>query len=154
MKQVVSNGRKITSRRPISQGQFLYNRISSVENGLFRLVSSEAISYTVGFRPSKTAVFDWPFFRLDSSAISYTVGFRQSKTDLFDWPLFRPDSSGPSYRQSSRYYIFCDLLRGGWCEGVLLLYGSRNRLAALCFAFSPRAMAQRTLVPASWWLWT
>ena len=30
---------------------------------------------------------------------------------------------------------------------------SRNRLAALCFALSPRATARRTLVPASWWLW-
>ena len=66
---------------------------------------------------------------------------------------FRLDSSGPSsYRQSSRFYSFCALPKGGWCEGVLL-YSSRNRLAALCFALSPRATAQRTLVPASWWLW-
>ena len=37
-------------------------------------------------------------------AISYTVGFRQSKTALFDWTFFRLDSSGPSsYRQSSSY---------------------------------------------------
>ena len=46
---------------------------------------------------------------------------------------------------------FCALPRGGWCEGVLL-YSSRNRLAALCFALSPRATARRTIVPASWWL--
>ena len=64
----------------------------------------------------------------------------------------RLDFSGPSYRQSSRFYSFCALPRGGWCEGVLL-YDSRNRLAALCFAISPPATARRTLVPASWWLW-
>ena len=35
-------------------------------------------------------------------AISYAVGFRQSKTALFDWTFFRLNSSGPSsYRQSS-----------------------------------------------------
>ena len=44
------------------------------------------------------------------------------------------------------------LERGGWCEGVLL-YSRRNRLAALCFALSPRVTARRTFVPASWWLW-
>ena len=66
---------------------------------------------------------------------------------------FRLESSGPSpYRQSSRFYSFCVLPRGGWCAGVLL-YSSRNRLAALSFALSPRATAGRTLVPASWWLW-
>ena len=35
-------------------------------------------------------------------AISYAVGFRQSKTALFDWTFFRLDSSGPSsYHQST-----------------------------------------------------
>ena len=64
----------------------------------------------------------------------------------FSWP-------GPSsYRQSSRFYSFRALPRGGWCEGVPL-YSSRNRLAALCIALSPRATARRTLVPANWWLW-
>ena len=78
---------------------------------------------------------------------------RPFSTGLFiDWTFFRLDSSGPSYRQSSRFYIFRALPRGGWCEGVLL-YSSRNRLAVLCFALSPRATARRTLVPASWWLW-
>ena len=68
--------------------------------------------------------------------ISYAVGFRQLKTALVDWTFFRLDSSGPSYRQSSRFYSFCALPRGGWCEGVLL-YSSRNRLAALVLrAFS------------------
>ena len=38
-------------------------------------------------------------------AISFTVGFLQSKTALFDWIFFRLESSGPSsYRQSSRFY--------------------------------------------------
>ena len=36
------------------------------------------------------------------AAISYAVGFRQSKTALFDWTFFRLDSPGPSsYRQSN-----------------------------------------------------
>ena len=71
---------------------------------------------------------------------------------LFDWTFFRLDSSGPSsYRQSSRFDSFCALPRGGWCEGVLL-YSSRNRLAALCFALSPRATARRTLVPGGFGL--
>ena len=56
----------------------------------------------------------------NSQAISYAVGFRQSKTALFDWTFFRLDSFGPSYHQSSRFYSFCALRRGGWCEGVLL----------------------------------
>ena len=88
---------------------------------------------------SKIAV---PALNCTSKAISYTVGFRQSKTDLFDWTFFRLDSFGPSYyRQLSRFYNFCVLPRGGWCEGVLL-YSSRNWLAALCFALSPRATAR------------
>ena len=42
-----------------------------------------------------------------AKAISYTVGFRQSKTALFDWTFFRLESSGPSsYRQSSRFCSF------------------------------------------------
>ena len=45
------------------------------------------------------------------------------------------------------FYSFCALPRGDWCEGVLL-YSSRHRLAALCFALSPRTTARRTLVPA------
>ena len=75
-------------------------------------------------------------------AISYTVGFRQSKTALFDRTIFRLDSSGPSsYRQSSRFYSFWALPRGGWCKGVLLYccMAVENRLAALCFARSSRA---------------
>ena len=63
-------------------------------------------------------------------AISYTVGFRQSITALFNWTFFRLDSSGPSsYRQSSRLYSFCALLRCGWCEGVLL-YGTRKSVGS------------------------
>ena len=80
----------------------------------------------------------------------YTVGFRQSKTTLFDWTFFRPDFPNQSLL-SSRVHSFCALPRGGWCE-VVLLHSSRNRLAALCFVLSPRARARRTLVPASWWL--
>ena len=62
-------------------------------------------------------------------AISYTVGFRQSKTALFGWIFFRLDSSCPSYRQSSRFYSSCTLPRDGWCEGVLL-YGSRKSIGS------------------------
>ena len=42
------------------------------------------------------------------------------KKALFDWTFFRLESSGPSYRQSGRFYSFCALPRGGWCEEVLL----------------------------------
>ena len=71
-----------------------------------------------------------------SEAISYAVGFRQSKTALFDCTFFRLDSSGPSsYCQSSWFYSFCALPGGGWCEGVLL-YSRRNRLAAVLRAVS------------------
>ena len=56
---------------------------------------------------------------------SYTVGFRQSKTASFDWTFFRLHSSGSSYRQPSRFCSFCAFPRGDWCEGVLL-YGSRK----------------------------
>ena len=61
--------------------------------------------------------------------ISYTVGFRRSKTALFDCFFFRLDSSEPSSRQSSRFYSFCALPRGGWCEGVLL-YGTRKSVGS------------------------
>ena len=72
----------------------------------------------------------------------------------FFWPFFLSsvEPISCSYRQSNRYYSFCALLRGGWCEGVLL-YISRNRLAAQCFALSSRATARRARVRASWWLW-
>ena len=46
-------------------------------------------------------------------AISYTGGFRQLKTALCDRNFSRLDYSGPSYRQSSRFYSFCALPRGG-----------------------------------------
>ena len=54
------------------------------------------------------------------------------RPDFFSTGLFRLDSSGPSsYRQSSRFYSFCTLPRGGggWCEGVLL-YGARNSVGS------------------------
>ena len=84
-------------------------------------------------------------------AISYTVRFRQSKTALFDWAFFRLDSSGPSsYRQSSRFYSFCTLPRGGWCEGVLL-YGSRKSVGSSGFRafFASNACLARD-EPSSW----
>ena len=69
--------------------------------------------------------------------ISYTVGFRWSKTVLFDWTVFRLDSAGPSYRQPSRFHSFCALSRGGWCEGVLL-YGTRKSVgSSVLRAFFP-----------------
>ena len=43
----------------------------------------------------------------------------------FRLDFFRLDSYGSSYRTSRRFYSFCALPRGGWCEGVLL-YGSRK----------------------------
>ena len=96
--------------------------------------------------------------------------------NVFDWIFFQLDSSGPSYRQSSRFHTFCALPRRGWCEGyssrksvgssvlrsrvdficfVLFLDAGgvrdtavENRLAALCFARSSRAMrASRVTTP-------
>ena len=105
-----------------------------------RLPLPLGVVVAVGFTPPLLAsylpCFVFYFFRsfFLPYALSYTVGFRQSKTAPFDWTFFRLESSGPSsYRQSSRFNGFCALPRGGWCEGVLL-YGSRNRLAAVCFA--------------------
>ena len=78
-------------------------------------------------RPFSTGFF-WSFFLSSVEPISY------------------------SYRQSSRFFNSCALPGGGWFEGVLL-YSSRNRLAALSYALSSRATARRIFVPASWWLW-
>ena len=69
------------------------------------------------------------FCMLKPFLIRTVVGFRQSKTALFDWTFFRLDSSGPSYRQSSRFYSSCALPRDGWCEGVLL-YDTRNSVGS------------------------
>ena len=87
-----------------------------------------------------------PFLILQSDSASRKQPF---STGLFptDWNL-----PVPLFIVSRVDFIVYALPRGGWCEGILL-YSSRNRLAALCFAFSPRATARRTLVPASWWLW-
>ena len=68
-----------------------------------------------------------------SKAISVTVGFRQSKTALLDSTHFRLDSSGPSsYRQLSQFYSFCAFPRGDWCEGVLR-YGSQKSVGSSVF---------------------
>ena len=70
---------------------------------------------------------------------SYAIGFRQSKTALFDQTFFRLDSfAPPSYCQSSRFHGFRALSGGGWCEGVLL-YGSRTSLGCSALrAYSAR----------------
>ena len=73
-------------------------------------------------------------------AISYTVGFRQSKTALFDWTFFRLDSSGRSSYLVSRvdftvFVLFSEAVgvREYCCMAV------EDRLAALRFARSPQA---------------
>ena len=98
----------------------------------------------------------WPTCPVSSyfapKAISYTVGFRPSRTTFVAWTLFRLDSYGPCYRQSSRFYSFCALPRGCWCKGVLLYccMAVENRLAALFVPRSPRAMrASRATNPRS-----
>ena len=79
------------------------------------------------------------------SAISYTVGFRQSKTALFDWPSLIQSVSASRKRPFSTR-LFCDWIllvlllkvsrvhfvvfvllpdRCGWCQGILL-YGTRK----------------------------
>ena len=77
----------------------------------------------------------------NSQAISYTVGFRQSKTALFDRTFSRLDSSGPFSWVVSRVdfiRVFVPLLEavgvGEYCCIAL-----ENRLVALCFARSSRA---------------
>ena len=61
----------------------------------------------------------------------------------FRLDFFWLGSSGrSSYRQLSRFCGCCALPRGCWCEGVLLCcccMAVESRLAALCFARSPRA---------------
>ena len=87
--------------------------------------SSES-SHFLSFRSGSTTRFHQSVPRMASKAISYTVGFRQSKTALFDWTWFRLDSSGlSSYSQSNRFYRLCALPIGGWCKGVML-YGTRK----------------------------
>ena len=76
------------------------------------------------------------------------VGFRQSKTALFDWTLFRLEFSGPSYRQLSRLYSFRARPEGGWCEGVLL-YSRRNWLAAKLLCASRFLREDRLDEPSS-----
>ena len=51
------------------------------------------------------------------------------------------------------FVVFVLFLEAVGVREYCCTYSSRNRLAALCFALSPRATARRTLVPASWWLW-
>ena len=80
----------------------------------------------------------------------YTVGFRPSKTALFDWAFFRLDSSGtPPYRPSSRFHSFCALSGGGWCEGVLL-YGRRKSFgSSVLRAFSTKQRSFARDAPSS-----
>ena len=79
---------------------------------------------TVGFRQSKTAFFATGFF-----FTGFFWSFLSSVESIFDFIVFA---------------LFLEAI------GVReLVVGS-----SLCFAHSPRATARRTLVPASWWLWT
>ena len=64
----------------------------------------------------------------------------------FSYSLIPPVENGPfrldffstgffwsfSYRQSSRFYSFCALTRGGWCEGVLLYHTAGDIGWQLC----------------------
>ena len=95
---------------------------------------------------------DESIFDLGVLAISHnTVGFRQLNTALFDWTFFRPESNGHSCRQSSPFYSFCDLPRGGWCRGGTVVQQSKS-VGSSVLGASPRATARRILVPESWWL--
>ena len=56
------------------------------------------------------------------------------RLDLFSFFLL--DSSGlSSYRQSSRFYCFCALPRGGLCEGVLLYCSRKSASSSVIRAF-------------------
>ena len=68
-------------------------------------------------------------------AVFYTVGFRQSKTGLFEDGPFLLDIFSTAFYWSfyfssveSILYFFAPL-RGDWCEGVLL-YGSRKSVGS------------------------
>ena len=108
--------------------------------------------------PLRTVPPSSPPFRIQPSliikAMSYTVGFRRSKTALFDRTFFRLDSSGPSScRQASRFYSFRALPRGGWCEGVLM-HGSQKSVGGSVLTRVLRDQrvlhARRTFVQAGW----
>ena len=51
------------------------------------------------------------------------------------------------------FIVFVLFLEAVGVREYCCMYSRRNRLAALCFALSPRATARRTFVPASRWLW-
>ena len=93
--------------------------------------TTKAISYAVGFRQSKTAVFDWTF--LDWG---------------FLWSFFLSSIEAILYE-----VVFVLSLEAVGVREYCCMYSSQNWLAALCFDLSPRATTRRTLVPASWWLW-
>ena len=85
------------------------------------IIVNDNIKHTTMTRSCKTVSKAITIYEMNTKAISYTVGFRQGlkrpfSTGLFfDWIFTRP-----SDRQSSRFYSFCALPRGDWCEGVLL----------------------------------
>ena len=68
-------------------------------------------------------------------AISYTVGSRQSKTALFDWTFFRLDSSVVLLIVSRVHFIVFVLLEAVGAREYCCM-AVENRLAALCFARS------------------
>ena len=68
-----------------------------------------------------------------SEAISYTVGCRQSKTALFDWIVFSTGFFWYFFLSSVELiYSCCARPRngGGWCEEVLMLYGNRKSVGS------------------------
>ena len=115
---------------------------------------------------SRSAFFSDLFFR---SSLLWTLKsqlghFLRSQIPPIENGPFRLDSSGPSsYRQSSRFLVlivsrtdiivFVLFLEAVGVREYCCTLMIRNRLAALCFALSPRATARRARVPASWWLW-
>ena len=115
--------------------------------GTYREQGSKASSYTVGFRRSQTALFDWTFFRLDSSGPPFCCccccccccSHINSQIQV------RGHRTGPSHsgaeESSSVESISCDcaLSGGGWCEGIYCWKAVESRLEALCFVRFPRA---------------
>ena len=77
----------------------------------------------------------------------------QSDSSSRKWPfsteffwLFLSSVESILYHVVVFFVLFLE--KGGWYERVLLR-SRRNRLAALCFALTPRATARRIFVPAS-----
>ena len=78
--------------------------------------------------PKLSLVPSPPFFRITARRPLLARSDSVSRKRPFSTGFFRLYSSDP-YRQSSRFFSFCALPRGVWCEQILL-YGSRKSVGS------------------------